>query len=216
VASFTTTGTGDTEIKTSASGNTEIAAKFTAAAGYSLKRVVIPLKTNGAPSGAATLTCKIYNDSSGPSTAIGTSDTVLVSALDDEYMSITFQFATPVDLTAEAVYYVAIAASYTASADDNVMWRTGTVGSGGNAFTKDASAWSAVETNNYEFIANGYNFSAVTGATFTTATGAATTQRLKIDSDPLNIVRASATQGAGSTFVYGVCALTQQEDGATA
>ncbi|HET7238382.1 MAG TPA: hypothetical protein VFI76_05110 [Terrimicrobiaceae bacterium] len=216
-ASFTTIGTGDTELKTSASGNTEIAAKWTQSGARTLRSVVIPIKTNGSPSGAATLACKIYADSSGVPTgaALATSDNVLVSSVDDAYESITFTFSTPLDLSDATVYHLALTASYTASEDDNVMWRTGTVGSGGNASTKDATTWSAVATNNREFIANGNSWAAVSGSTFTTASGAASKQMLTVQADALNEIRVSATQGAGSTFVYGVTGLFVDDVGAS-
>lgn len=170
-----TAGTNSIPLRNGAADNVKVAAKFTQSGAGSLKEVVLPLKAIGTIS-SGDIWVTIEGDSSGPDgTAAGTSAKIAASTIDDAYAGVTFTFATPVELADTIVYWIVLQGDYTASASNQIQWRTATVASGGNSAVYD-SAWEAVATNSHEFLANQYVFSDVSGAAFTAVGNTASTQ----------------------------------------
>lgn len=190
-------GTNNIPLRNGAADNVKLAAKFTQTTAASVKTVVLPLKKIGTIS-SGDIWITIEGDSSGPSgSAAGTSVKIAASTIADSYAGVTFTFATPVELSAETVYYIVLQGDYTASASNQIQWRTATVASGGNSYVYD-SAWAAVATNSHEYLANQYAFADATA--FTAVGNTASTQSKTVNLSEIGgTVRAVATVAGGSS-----------------
>jgi hypothetical protein len=186
-----------------AADNLRIAAKFAVgAAGATVKKVVIPLKKVGAPTG--TFTLAIYADSAGSPTgsALATFATLDVATLTTSYQDIEFALTATYDL-AEGTYHLVATSDVSASASVYVAWRSITVASGGNLNLYD-SAYAIVGTSNMEYRLHSYTFADVTGATFTTATTTATVQAIEVRFTNLAVIRPFITITGTDTPAYTV------------
>lgn len=170
----------DNELREGASTGIELALKFTQSGAKSVKRVGLFLKKQGTIAAGKKLTLKIETDSTGdPSgTALGTSGTV---DIDTEVSTtagmVMFTFATPVDLADATVYHLVLSGDYSASASNNVCWRSNTVASGGTFNTSaDGTTFAGVTaTQSLLAFIEQYTFADITGGGFTTVSTAGNT-----------------------------------------
>lgn len=191
-------GTNNIPLRNGAADNVKLAAKFTQAGARSIKEIVLPLRSIGTiSSGDIWLT--IEGDSSGPDgSAVGTTVKIAAATIGDAYAGVKFTFATPVELTDTTVYHIVLQGDYSASASNQIQWRTATVASGGNSFVYDSS-WAAVATNSHEYVTYQYAFTDVTGGAFTAVGNAAALQHLHINVSEIGgIVRGVNTVAGGS------------------
>lgn len=125
------TGNQLVSLQSSAAGNSNLnvrnvtsqqeeANKWVASESLSVTAVTVWGRKNGTPTG--NLFCKIYNDSSGPSTSIGQSNNIDVSTLttDAGGALITFTFGTPVALTSGQTYYISVGGDFAVSSSHYV------------------------------------------------------------------------------------------------
>lgn len=204
-ASYTTDGSHDVGLRLAADNNVKLAATFTQSGAAQIKDVILILKKNGTIS-TTNLTLTIEGDSSGDpdDTAIGTA-TVSTDDIGDSYQSVTFTFATPVEVADATVYHLVLASDYTASGTNYIDWRANSgLTSGGNQITNNGSAWSADADDSQEFIIKQYAFADVTGGAFTTTTGTtADSEVIELPANPLKqYVRANVTITGSSTPAY--------------
>lgn len=193
-----TAGANNIALRHGAADNVKLAAKFTQSGARSIKEIVLPLRSIGTiSSGDIWLT--IEGDSSGPNgSAAGTSVKVAASTVGTTYAGVKFTFTTPVELTDTTVYHIVLQGDYTASASNQIQWRTATVASGGNSFVYDSS-WVAVATNSHEYNSYQYAFTDVSGAAFTAVANVASLQQLRVNLSEIGgTVRAVNTVAGGS------------------
>lgn len=189
--------------RTGAATNIRIAAKFVVATGgATAKKVWLPLKKVGAPTG--TFTLAIYADTAGsPSgSALATFATLDVATLTTSYQDIEFALAATYDLAA-GTYHLVATSDVATSASVYVAWRAITVASGGNCNLYDA-AYAITATSDMEFRLHSYVFADITGATFTQATTTATTQGIEVRFKDLAVIRPFITITGTSTPAYTV------------
>lgn len=192
-------GTNNIALRHGAADNVKLAAKLTQSGARQLKEVVLVLKRAGTiASGDVWVTIEAESTGAPSGTPLGTSVKVAAATITDAYGGIKFTFATPVELADATAYYVVLQGDYTASATNQIQWRTATVASGGNSFVYDSS-WAAVATNSHEYLINQYNF-ADTGTAFTAVGNAVSTQSLVVNLSELHAnLRAVATVAGGSS-----------------
>jgi hypothetical protein len=115
---------------------------------FNLKKVLAP---------TGNVTCTIYSitgthgTSAVPNSLLGTSDAILAQDLDTVYTPITFQFSTPVSLTASTNYAVAI--EFTGGDGTNYVHVEGdsTGTHGGNQADETATVWTAAAAEDLNF-----------------------------------------------------------------
>ena len=201
---YTTAGTTENELREGATTKVQLAAKFTQSGAKSVKYVDLFLKKAGTITAGQTLTATLNTNSSGvPSaTILGTSAAVAIdTAVTTDYSWVRFTFATAVDLADATIYHVVLTGTYTASASNNVVWRSGTLASGGNQSTHNNTSWTAVTTESHEFILKEQAYTDVTNGAFTTVTTSAGFQTLhfNLDGQLSGFVRPYATIGGTDT-----------------
>jgi hypothetical protein len=202
-ASYVEVGDVDVELREGATTNVKLAAKFTQSGARSVKKILLPLRKNGAVA-SGNLTCTLQaNSGSDPSgTPLGTA-TFSTDSLATSYEYVTFEFTTPVELSDATVYWIVLEGAYTASGTVNVTWRTDTVGSGGNISKFDNTNWAATTTQSAEFIVYQYNFADVTGGGFTQVTSTGGHEGISLNIDTLNrYVRVYRTIGGTSSPAF--------------
>lgn len=206
--SYTTSGTNvDDELREGASTKVQLAAKFTQSGTKSIKYVDLLLKKGGTLTAGKLLTLTINTNSAGvPSaTVVGTANTVDIDTLvSTSYAWVRFTFPTAVDLTDATIYHLVLTGDYTASATNNVMWRSATVASAGNQSTHNGTIWAAVTTQSACFINWDMTFADVTSGSFTQVTTSTSFQKLHFSLDGLlnGFVRPYATIGGTATPAF--------------
>lgn len=176
----TTAGATDSELREGATTNVKMAATFTQSGARSIKKVALMLKKGGTITAGKKLTLTIETNNagapSGTPVANGTSATVDIDTeVSTSYALVTFTFASPVDVADATIYHFVLAGDYTASADNNVLWRSATVASGGNMQKFDNTNWAATATQDFEICAEQYTFADITSGGFTTLSTALNT-----------------------------------------
>lgn len=198
--SYTTAGANDIPLLNGTDDNVKLAAKFTQSGARTVKQIGLVLKRLGTIAADKTLTLTIEADTAGaPSgTPLATATTIDPTTIGDSYSTVVFDFATPLNVTDTTVYWVVLTGNYDVSAENQIQWRTNTVGSGGNASVYDTS-WAAVATNSREFRVLQYNFADITGAAFTAVGNATSLQSKRIDINSCGpVVRTVSTIAGGS------------------
>jgi len=116
---------------------------------FNIKKVLAPTGTMVAKLYASTGTMGSTATPTGA--ALDTSDTINVADLQTAYTPITFQFSTPVSLSATTDYFVAV--EYTAGDASNYIQLQGLAASGTHAGNRaqDATGWSAAATDDLNF-----------------------------------------------------------------
>ena len=202
-ASQVVVGATENELRDGTDSNIKFAAAFTQSGARQIKKVLIPLKKNGAVA-SGNLTLTIEADSSGdPSgTPLGTATFSTDNLPTTGYEYVTFEFATPIEVADATTYHVVLAGAYSVSATVNVTWRSKTVASGGNLSYFD-SGWAQTATEDLEFIVREYNFADVTGGAYTQATSTASMQVINLNIDDLGrYMRAYNTIGGTSSPAF--------------
>lgn len=165
-------GTTENILRDGATSNIELAVAFTTGAGgNTILEVKLMLKKIGTIVSGKLLTLEIQGDSTGDpdGTAVQTADTVETDDIGTEFALVTFTFKDPIDLTAATAYHAVLGGDYATSATNAIVWRSKTVGSGGNMSFYDA-AWAQTATEDLEIQGMELVFADVSGATFTQIT----------------------------------------------
>jgi hypothetical protein len=112
---------------------------------------------------------------------------------------VEFTFVTPVALADSTDYFVVLEGDYDVSSSNCISWKTDTVVSGGN-FIDFTTAWqSATATKSFWFTNWEYNFTDISGGTFTTVGNVATTEDITLNIDNMKAyIRAILTTNAGA------------------
>ncbi len=205
--SYTTEGATEIKLRAGAADNVKLGAKFTQSGNRTLQAATLKLKRNGSLA-SGTLTLELYADSSGPTgSALATATFDLSKIPTSGYVDVLFEFTSTYELTDTTAYWLVLTSAYTASATDNITWRSKTVASGGNQSIYDSS-WSAVGTESFEFTVLQLNFSDLTGGGYTevTTTGSVQVKDVWIDAQP-KWMRIHSTIGGSSTPTFYVSAV---------
>lgn len=167
----------DAKLREGATTNVELAAKFTQSGAADIKKVSLMLKTNGTIAAGKKLTVEIHADSSSvPSgTALVTSATVDIDTeVTSSYTKVTFTFATALALSDATDYWIVLTGDYTASATNNVTWKSeSSLTSGGNSASEDGTTWTADADDSRVFDTETIVFTDVSSGAFTQVTDAA-------------------------------------------
>lgn len=204
-----TAGATDNKLKAGATTTFKLGASFTQSGAKSVTSVFLTLTKIGTITAGKKVTVEIYADSSGPTgSALGSTTIDIDSLITTSYTSVEAIFATPIDLADATVYWIVLSADYTASASNCVEWRSLTVASAGNQATFDATTWTAVTTQSFEFVQMTRTYADITGGAFTTHSTALTGDRQTKYLDATGVVkkhvRAYATIGGSSSPAFAV------------
>lgn len=167
-----TVGTTENILRDAGASNIEFAAAFTTGAGgNTIREVKLMLKKIGTIVSGKILTLEIQGNTAGDpdGTAVQTAETVETDDIGSEFALVTFTFKDPIDLTAATIYHVVLGGDYAVSLTNAIVWRSLTVGSGGNMSYFDA-AWAQTATEDLETQGMELVFADVSGATFTQIT----------------------------------------------
>jgi hypothetical protein len=164
-----TPGVTENVLRDATNSNIEFAAKFTTGAGgNTIYQVKLMLKKIGTIVSGKVLTLEIQGNSTADpdGTAVQTAESVQTDDIGSDFALVTFTFKDPVDLTAATIYHAVLGGDYALSLVNAIVWRSFTVGSGGNLSFFD-SAWAQTATEDLEVQGMELVFADVSGATFT-------------------------------------------------
>lgn len=179
--SYVTVGATDNKLKAGATTTFKLGAKFTKTGAASIKSLLLMLNKIGTIAAAQAVTVEVYADSTGPTGSALASTTIDIDSLiGTSYAPVLAEFTTPLDLANGTVYWVVLSASYTASASNCVQWRSNTLASAGNQATFDATTWTLVATQSFEFISQTLTFADITGGAITQVATTASRQETNV------------------------------------
>ena len=200
-AAYVVAGAVDNKLRAGATTTVKLGAKFTQSGARSIKNVYLYLTNPGTITAGKIVTLDIMGDSTGTpdGTSIGTSGSVLCSAVPVAGGWVKFAFEAPIDLADATVYHFVLSGDYTASTSNYIGWASGTVASAGNQSTFDDTVWTAVATESFRFWAEQYSFADITGAAFTGKTSGPSIHRLGVDlTAAKSVIRPVMTVGGSS------------------
>lgn len=152
---FQVAGTTDNALRSGATTNVMLAAKWAQSQESTLKYVYLRLKRAGTIASGKTVQLRIVKNNAGApgSLTYGISARVECSGISTSYDWVKFTFPTPVTLDESTTYHCLLEGDYEASSDNCIKWRSKTVGSGGNRLAYGTS-WVSTDTENLEVYAS--------------------------------------------------------------
>jgi hypothetical protein len=200
------TSLGDTQLRSGVETNIKLGARFTQSGNRQVKKVTLRLKHRGEIAAGKWVKVSLYDeDTDAPNNLLGTSGTVLCSSIGDEYADVEFVFDKPVDLANTEDYFVVLEGDYDAGGTNNIAWQTDTIAEGGN-YIHFTDAWQAgTGTKSLIFAVYEYNFTDISGGTFTKVENAVATEEVTINIDNVKAYFRAATTGADGANAGATC-----------
>lgn len=204
------TADNDVKLRSAADTAIKLSAKITQAGARQISKVFLKLKRLGTIAAGKVVTVTLETDSVGnPSgTAIHADATasVLCSAIGTAYEWVEFAFTRPVDIADTTVFHIVLTGDYDVSTSLCIILATDTVTSGGdyNIYTTTWGTLSA--TTKVVGYVEQYNFSDVSGDTFTAVTETAASHQAKeweLLATKRNLRLLATITGASASFVCG-------------
>lgn len=200
----------DTKLKSGATTNVRLGAKWTQSGTQSLYQVGLILKKTGTLAAGKTLTLTIEGDSSGPDgSALATVTADIDTEVGSSYAVVWFILTDPINLTDSTDYWITLTADYTASATNCVTWKSETVGSGGNGATHNDTSWTVAATLQVAHRNRDISFSS-TGISFTQLDTTDSIERKTAWADDLPEYLSATATLAGTSPSYDVAIMIDE------
>lgn len=149
-----TAGSTDNTLCSGETTNVKLTAHWYQSLSSTVRYISLRLKRNGTIATGKYVQIRLCEDNNGaPGNTLAVSSRILCSAITASYSLIQFTLSSEVNVITGTTYHILLEGNYTASATNNISWRSKTVTSGGNMHTYNGTTWSATTTKDLEVCA---------------------------------------------------------------